>query len=105
MHDPRRLIYAWFCLKSRRFGASSRVPESKYTAKVRSCGGKMPTDGYKWRKYGQKSIKNNPHPRCSDRSIHASSYLATDFNSSSELSFDHCSFAIHAYMDHAPGIG
>ncbi|WVZ68208.1 hypothetical protein U9M48_017171 [Paspalum notatum var. saurae] len=45
------------------FGAASRAPESKYTAKVRSCGGKTPSDGYKWRKYGQKSIKNNPHPR------------------------------------------
>ncbi|CAL4973184.1 unnamed protein product [Urochloa decumbens] len=46
-----------------RFGAASRAPESKYTTKVRSCGGKTPSDGYKWRKYGQKSIKNNPHPR------------------------------------------
>ncbi|KAJ1286176.1 hypothetical protein BS78_03G332600 [Paspalum vaginatum] len=43
--------------------AASRAPESKYTTKVRSCGGKTPSDGYKWRKYGQKSIKNNPHPR------------------------------------------
>ncbi|CAO2196977.1 unnamed protein product [Urochloa humidicola] len=46
-----------------RFGAAIRAPESKYTTKVRSCGGKTPSDGYKWRKYGQKSIKNNPHPR------------------------------------------
>ncbi|CAO2182374.1 unnamed protein product [Urochloa humidicola] len=47
-----------------RFGAASRAPDqSKYTTKVRSCGGKTPSDGYKWRKYGQKSIKNNPHPR------------------------------------------
>ncbi|KAF8716981.1 hypothetical protein HU200_026087 [Digitaria exilis] len=46
-----------------RFGAASREPESKYTTKVRSCGGKTPSDGYKWRKYGQKSIKNNPNPR------------------------------------------
>ncbi|OQU87844.1 hypothetical protein SORBI_3003G353000 [Sorghum bicolor] len=44
-----------------RLGALSRAPE-KYTTKVRSCGGKTPSDGYKWRKYGQKSIKNNPHP-------------------------------------------
>ncbi|KAL6614181.1 hypothetical protein ACP70R_036451 [Stipagrostis hirtigluma subsp. patula] len=45
------------------FGGASRAPESKYTTKVRSCAGKTPSDGYKWRKYGQKSIKNNPHPR------------------------------------------
>jgi hypothetical protein len=62
----RRLTTAWFWLKidrSGRFGAASPAPE-KYTTKVRSCGGKTPSDGYKWRKYGQKSIKNNPHPRC-----------------------------------------
>ncbi|MBA0572229.1 hypothetical protein Golob_002586 [Gossypium lobatum] len=37
--------------------------ESKYTLKVRSCGNGMADDGYKWRKYGQKSIKNSPNPR------------------------------------------
>ncbi|KAK1668149.1 hypothetical protein QYE76_056308 [Lolium multiflorum] len=46
-----------------RYGAPSTPLESRHTAKVRSCGGKTPTDGYKWRKYGQKCIKNNPHPR------------------------------------------
>uniref|UniRef100_A0ACD5W175 Uncharacterized protein n=1 Tax=Avena sativa TaxID=4498 RepID=A0ACD5W175_AVESA len=50
---------------SRRYGEpSTAAPESKRTTKVKSCGGKTPTDGYKWRKYGQKCIKNNPHPRC-----------------------------------------
>ncbi|KAL6853688.1 hypothetical protein ACP4OV_019717 [Aristida adscensionis] len=47
------------------FGAASgrAAPESRYTTRVRSCAGKTPSDGYKWRKYGQKSIKNNPNPR------------------------------------------
>ncbi|CAM0883528.1 unnamed protein product [Alopecurus aequalis] len=56
---PSSRRYSSLCL----YGAPSTAPGSKHTAKVRSCGGKTPTDGYKWRKYGQKSIKNNPHPR------------------------------------------
>ncbi|PSS09865.1 WRKY transcription factor 49 [Actinidia chinensis var. chinensis] len=37
--------------------------EHKYTLRIKSCGSGMADDGYKWRKYGQKSIKNSPHPR------------------------------------------
>ncbi|PIA60378.1 hypothetical protein AQUCO_00300104v1 [Aquilegia coerulea] len=37
--------------------------DNKYTLKIKSCGNEMSDDGYKWRKYGQKSIKNSPHPR------------------------------------------
>ncbi|XP_066307406.1 uncharacterized protein [Miscanthus floridulus] len=54
--------YPWSSPTVHLLGAASRAPE-KYTTKVRSCGGKTPGDGYKWRKYGQKSIRNHPHPR------------------------------------------
>nr|GMC99614.1 probable WRKY transcription factor 49 [Ipomoea batatas] len=38
--------------------------ESKYTLRIKTnCGNAMADDGYKWRKYGQKSIKNSPNPR------------------------------------------
>ncbi|KAK6244906.1 hypothetical protein QUC31_011315 [Theobroma cacao] len=37
--------------------------ENKYTLKIKCCGNGMADDGYKWRKYGQKSIKNSPNPR------------------------------------------
>ncbi|XP_011094877.1 probable WRKY transcription factor 49 [Sesamum indicum] len=36
---------------------------SKYTLRINNCGNVMADDGYKWRKYGQKSIKNSPNPR------------------------------------------
>jgi hypothetical protein len=69
-------------LKSRRYGEPSTAPENKKTIKVRSCGSKTPADGYKWRKYGQKCIKNNPHPRCGavDQYILLSSYVASSLN-------------------------
>ncbi|KAL5973361.1 WRKY Transcription Factor [Asimina triloba] len=37
--------------------------EDKYTLKIKSCEHAVADDGYKWRKYGQKSIKNSPNPR------------------------------------------
>ncbi|KAK0584961.1 hypothetical protein LWI29_021418 [Acer saccharum] len=44
-------------------GGISKV-ENKYTLKIKSCSnGSMADDGYKWRKYGQKFIKNSPNPR------------------------------------------
>ncbi|XP_048138394.1 probable WRKY transcription factor 49 isoform X2 [Rhodamnia argentea] len=36
--------------------------EHKYTLKIKSCGNGVTDDGYKWRKYGQKSIKNSANP-------------------------------------------
>lgn len=38
------------------------VPEARYTMKVRSEADNV-EDGYRWRKYGQKFIKSNVHPR------------------------------------------
>ncbi|XP_022950370.1 probable WRKY transcription factor 49 [Cucurbita moschata] len=38
--------------------------EHKYSIRIKSCdGNSLADDGYKWRKYGQKSIKNSPNPR------------------------------------------
>ncbi|KAK8708928.1 hypothetical protein V6N13_059963 [Hibiscus sabdariffa] len=37
--------------------------ENKYSLKIKTCGNGIADDGYKWRKYGQKWIKNSPNPR------------------------------------------
>ncbi|XP_020577800.1 probable WRKY transcription factor 49 [Phalaenopsis equestris] len=43
-------------------GLSAKM-EGKYTLRIKTCGIGVADDGYKWRKYGQKSIKNSPNPR------------------------------------------
>ncbi|KAL3531806.1 hypothetical protein ACH5RR_005327 [Cinchona calisaya] len=35
----------------------------RYTLRIKSCDNALADDGYKWRKYGQKSIKNSSNPR------------------------------------------
>ncbi|WOL08411.1 hypothetical protein Cni_G17164 [Canna indica] len=48
-----------FSLPEKSFGKM----DSKYTLRMKMCDNGIVDDGYKWRKYGQKSIKNSPNPR------------------------------------------
>ncbi|GAA0171271.1 DNA-binding transcription factor [Lithospermum erythrorhizon] len=41
---------------------NDKVQDYKYSLKIKSCDAAA-DDGYKWRKYGQKTIKNSPNPR------------------------------------------
>nr|AVW85503.1 putative WRKY transcription factor 49 [Cymbidium ensifolium] len=42
---------------------SSAYKMDKYTLRIKTCVNGVADDGYKWRKYGQKLIKNSPNPR------------------------------------------
>ncbi|XP_020677482.1 probable WRKY transcription factor 49 [Dendrobium catenatum] len=42
-------------------GSSTKM--DKYTLRLKTCDNGVADDGYKWRKYGQKLIKNSPNPR------------------------------------------
>ncbi|KAL9336757.1 hypothetical protein Peur_071245 [Populus x canadensis] len=47
----------------------SKIENNKYTVKLKSWDNGVAGDGYKWRKYGQKSIKNSTHPSLRSSSI------------------------------------
>ncbi|RRT52500.1 hypothetical protein B296_00027839 [Ensete ventricosum] len=59
---------------------SSGKMDSKYTLRMKICGNGVADDGYKWRKYGQKSIKNSPNPSSSPMTCfqHRSYYRCTN---------------------------
>ncbi|CAI0472731.1 unnamed protein product [Linum tenue] len=58
------LAFFWVnCRVSLRERGINRIDSNKYTVKLKWCENGMADDGYKWRKYGQKSIKNSPYPR------------------------------------------
>ncbi|KAJ7566219.1 hypothetical protein O6H91_02G092900 [Diphasiastrum complanatum] len=48
--------------KSRKFKGLKKPREPRYAIHTRSDVDVM-DDGYRWRKYGQKAVKNSPHPR------------------------------------------
>jgi len=49
-------------VKKEKVKLNKRVREPRYAIQTRSDVEVM-EDGYKWRKYGQKAVKNSPHPR------------------------------------------
>lgn len=49
-------------VKKEKTKLNKRVREPRYAIQTRSDVEVM-EDGYKWRKYGQKAVKNSPHPR------------------------------------------
>ncbi|GKV05861.1 hypothetical protein SLEP1_g17816 [Rubroshorea leprosula] len=61
-NDPNQSVLQQARISMLERGLSGKI-ESKYILKIKCCGNGMADDGYKWRKYGQKSIKNSPNPR------------------------------------------
>jgi hypothetical protein len=59
--------------RPRKKGGAKRVREPRYAIRTRTDTEVM-DDGYKWRKYGQKAVKNSPHPRYHSLAISSGGY-------------------------------
>lgn len=54
--------------RPRKKGGVKRVREPRYAIKTRTDTEVM-DDGYKWRKYGQKAVKNSPTPGTAQKQL------------------------------------
>nr|GEX63820.1 probable WRKY transcription factor 49 [Tanacetum cinerariifolium] len=61
--DFSSYVYRFSSSDMERGVSNGRVENNKYILKMKSSSNIMTDDGYKWRKYGQKSIKNSSNPR------------------------------------------
>ncbi|CAI9098254.1 OLC1v1034868C1 [Oldenlandia corymbosa var. corymbosa] len=63
-NQPDNISHSRISSSGRDSGKGSHDDNYRYTLRIKSCDNKaLSDDGYKWRKYGQKSIKNSPNPR------------------------------------------
>jgi len=57
--DPNNLVGCWRRLKKKK---EKREKEGRFAFMTKSEVDHL-EDGYRWRKYGQKAVKNSPFPR------------------------------------------
>ncbi|XP_073152005.1 probable WRKY transcription factor 49 [Henckelia pumila] len=63
IHTSQREDRSQACSGTISKGGYNKYGKKKYSLRIKNHVNAITDDGYKWRKYGQKSIKNTPNPR------------------------------------------